>query len=268
MPSTLLKDRPISTNILNTLIKEDTFSDPITLPDDLIYPSEDGKPMAESDFQRDSLTYAIDSLKWHFDSQDRVYVTGNLLIYYEEGNTAKSVAPDVYVVFDVPKHPRQTYKIWEEGKGPDVVLEILSPTTWKKDVQDNLLLYRDLGVKEYFLYDPLNRVIQPALQGHWLDDEGHYQPLGVETLPDGGLKLDSHLLGLALHVNQAGRFRLFNPQTGEYLYTYKERTQAHLLAEADRLAEAQARRQAEAAQQAMARKLQEAEEKLKQAGLL
>ncbi len=131
------------------------------------------------------LTYAIDSLKWHFDSQDNVYVTGDLLIYYEEGNSSKSVAPNVYVVFDVPKYPRQTYNIWEEGKGPDVVIEILSDTTWKKDVEDKPRLYRDLGVKEYFLYDPQNKLIQPALQGKWLNDEGQYQPMQVDTLPGG-----------------------------------------------------------------------------------
>lgn len=55
----------------------------------------------------------------------------------------------MYVVFDVPKHPRHTYRVWEEGKGPDVVLEILSPTTWQKGVQDNPSLDRDLGVREY-----------------------------------------------------------------------------------------------------------------------
>ncbi len=280
----------------------DDFVPAHILPDDILYPSEDGKPMAASDFQRDPLTYAIDSLKWHFSAQDQVYVTGDLLIYYEKG-TSKSVAPDVYVVFDVPKHPRHTYRVWEEGKGPDVVLEILSPTTWQKDVQDNPSLYRDLGVREYFLYDPLDKFIQPALQGYWLDEQKQYQPMRVESLPDGGLKLASHLLGLELQADQTGQFRLFNPQTGKYLSTYNEaieerlaeaqarqqaeiaqqqaeaerlaetqaRQQAEIAqqqAEAERLAEAQARQQAEIAQQEMAQKLREAEEKLKQAGLL
>ncbi len=288
MPATLFKEPPFSAPLCKEPISLPHRLTNDSLSDDILYPSEDGNPMAASDFQRDPLTYAIDSLKWHFAAQDQVYVTGDLLIYYEKG-TSKSVAPDVYVVFDVPKHRRQTYRVWEEGKGPDVVLEILSPTTWQKDVKENPPIYRHLGVKEYFLYDPLDKFIQPALQGYWLDERGQYQPMRADSLPDGGLKLTSQHLGLEVQVDQTGRLRLFNPQTGEYLSTYEESNQARQQAEAaqeraeaERLAEAQARQQAEAAQeraeaeqraaeiaqQEMARKLREAEEKLKQAGLM
>ncbi len=45
-----------------------------------------------------------------------VYVGGNLPIYYEEGDPAKSVAPDVFVVFGIAKRQRRIYKLWEAGK--------------------------------------------------------------------------------------------------------------------------------------------------------
>ncbi len=250
MPEILISDTPIKEKINHTEITED-----------IEYPCSDGKPMADNDIQRETMIYAIDGLKWHFRHQATVYVSGDLLIYYEEGNPKKSIAPDVFVAFDVPKQRRYTYKLWEEGKGPDVVIEVLSPQTWRKDVTRNPPIYRRLGVKEYFLYDPLAEFIQPALQGYWLDDTGEYQPLRVDSLPEGGLKLDSHLLGLELHVDPAGRLRLFNPRTGAYLSTYEEEAQARQEAEAQRHAEAQARQELE-------QKLQEAEAKLRQAGLL
>ena len=56
-----------------------------------------------------------------------MYVSGDLLIYYEEGNPRVAVAPDVFVVFGVEDRMRMSYKVWEEGKGPDFVLEVASP---------------------------------------------------------------------------------------------------------------------------------------------
>ena len=66
------------------------------------YPSEDGQPMAESDFQREPLTYAVEALGAYFQQRADVYVSGNLFIYYEEGNSEAVVAPDVFVVFGAP----------------------------------------------------------------------------------------------------------------------------------------------------------------------
>ncbi len=103
------------------------------VPEPVSYPDSDGEPMAESDHQRDYLTYLVEALKQHFQDQPQVYVSGNLLIYYEEGHPELSVAPDVFVVLEVPKHTRDIYKVWEEGKAPDVVIEITSRTTQQKD---------------------------------------------------------------------------------------------------------------------------------------
>ena len=63
----------------------------------IVYPESDGKPMAETDVHRDLMVDSIQMLQHHF-RDEPVYVSGNLLIYYEEGNIRKSVSPDVFVV--------------------------------------------------------------------------------------------------------------------------------------------------------------------------
>ena len=72
------------------------------------YPSSDGQPMAETDHQRTPLTYAVEALRHHFRDRPDVYVSGNLFIYYEEGNPHAVVAPDVFVVLGADRADRST----------------------------------------------------------------------------------------------------------------------------------------------------------------
>lgn len=98
------------------------------------YPSSDGKPMAESDITRDYITYSVEALKLYFQGRSDVYVSANSFVYYEEGNKAAVVAPDVYAVFGVRKRKRDNYKVWQEGGiTPQFVLEITSATTQDVD---------------------------------------------------------------------------------------------------------------------------------------
>lgn len=89
------------------------------------YPSGDGKPMAETQLHLLQMIDIILLLTDYFAARPNVYVCGNLLLYYEEGNPRKHVAPDVLVALGVPKEPlRDCYLVWKEGKAPDFVLEI------------------------------------------------------------------------------------------------------------------------------------------------
>src|SRR5215831_8651264 len=97
------------------------------------YPDTDGLPMAESDFQRKPLTYGVEALDIYFQDRPDVYVSGNLFIYYEEGNPQASIAPDVFVVFGASKRDRASYLLWNEPKAPDFVLEITSRHTRRED---------------------------------------------------------------------------------------------------------------------------------------
>ena len=92
----------------------------------IYYPDTDGKPMAVSDFHRWILTRTLQTLDAHFEQQPEVYVSGDILMYYVEGDPRKSVSPDVLVSFGLGKKERLTYLVWEEGKPPDFVMEFSS----------------------------------------------------------------------------------------------------------------------------------------------
>jgi Uma2 family endonuclease len=120
------------------------------------YPTGDGKPMAETDIHRNVMIDLLQTLGNHFKADPNVYVSGNLLLFYEEGNPRKYVAPDVFVVRGIPKFPlRDHYLCWKEGKSPDVIIEVTSKKSRREDQKIKWVLYRDvLKVPEYFQFDP------------------------------------------------------------------------------------------------------------------
>ena len=209
------------------------MSSSLAAPVAVEYPDSDGKPLAESDFQLDDLTYARDRLRIYYHDQcrrDDVYVAGNLLIYYEEGNRYAAVAPDIFVVLGVPSHKRRSYRVWEEGKVPDFVLEITSHSTWEEDQGYKRELYRRLGVTEYWQYDPTGDYLEPVLQGLELA-AGAYVPIAAGATAVGLPALESRVLGLELHATDDG-LRFHDPVTEQYLPTSAEDTAARAAAEA------------------------------------
>jgi len=217
----------------------------------VIYPESDGEPMAETDMHRKLMTNIIEMLENHFRSRPDAYVSGNLLLYYEEDNPKKSVAPDVFVVMGVEKKGRRTYFLWEEGKGPDFVLELVSKKTYKRDLGEKKDLYASvLGVKEYYLFDPDGMYLQPSLQGYQLVGDT-YRP--IQPFDE---RLPSDVLGLELE-DVAGELRLYNPSTGRWLLKPAEESEARKQAEAKAQQEFLARQRAETrTNQAEARAIQ------------
>jgi Uma2 family endonuclease len=221
------------------------------------YPDTDGLPMAESDFQRKPLTYAVEALDIYFQDRPDVYVSGNLFLYYREGDPRAVVAPDVFVVFGAVKRDRPSYKLWEEPKAPDFVLEITSKSTRSEDQESKPQTYAQLGVREYVQYDPTGDYLQPPLQGLRLV-AGTYEPLPVTERPEGRLVLYSAVLELELHVED-GQLHFYAAETGQKLLTHREAEQARLQAEQGHVQAEQARLQAEQARlQAEERASQEA----------
>jgi Uma2 family endonuclease len=207
--------------------------------------------MAESDFQRKPLTYAVEALDLFFRERSDVYVSGNLFIYYEKGNPEAVVAPDVFVVIGVPKRDRPSYFVWQEGKAPDFVIEITSRATRWEDQGTKRALYAHLQVREYFQYDPTGDYLRPALHGFRLAG-GEYAPILPRADTAGVLTLPSQALGLELQL-QDGGLRFHDPIAGRPLPNYEEAELARRAAElARRAAEARvqdetvARRAAEA----------------------
>ena len=188
-----------------------TSSPATAVEPDIYYPDSDGMPMAETPWHREIMTEAIEVVDDHFADDPRVYVSGNLLLYYERGNRRRHVSPDVFVVRGVEKRLRENYLLWEEGKAPQVVIELTSSSTRAEDQRTKRRLYQDtLKVREYFLFDPHGDYLDPPLQGYRLR-QGVYQPIR----PRQG-RLPSQELGL--HLERDGNtLRLWNPQTGAWL---------------------------------------------------
>jgi Uma2 family endonuclease len=228
---------------------------------EITYPTTDGKPMAETDLHRDDMVDTIYTLQDYFADRPRVYVSGNLLLFYEEGNRRKHVAPDVLVAFNVPKlPPREYYLVWEEGKAPDFIVEITSKTTRREDQTKKRVIYRDvLKVPEYVLFDPTGDYLDPPLQG-FRRVEGDYVP--IELVAG---RLPSQVLGL--HLERDGeRLRLFDPATGLRLPTrLEEREAAKRQAEEERRRAEEERRRAEAADRRAEEERRRAEEERRRA---
>jgi len=180
------------------------------------YPESDGKPMAETPVHRKMLNDTIESLIDFFRHLPNVYVSGNMMMYYAEGDPSASVAPDVFVVKGVGKEDRRTYKLWEEKRAPCVVFEFTSRSTRLEDAGNKKALYAMMGVREYFVCDPLNEYLEPPLQGYVLE-RGEY----VKMSPEKNGSLTSHELGLKMTLEDQ-TLRLIDVKTGEKLLTPAE----------------------------------------------
>ena len=217
---------------------------------EVTYPCSDGRPVGETPVHRDNLLLTIDVLRRWFASDPKVYVSGNMFLYYVEGDKRKHVSPDVFVVRGIPKDkPRKYYLLWEERRGPDLVIEFTSESTRDEDMEQKLELYRDvLKVPEYFLFDPYREYVDGQLKGYRLRD-GEYEPVA----PVAG-RLPSEVLGLRLETD-GEELRLYDPKTRRRLPTSEENAvAANVKAEAEgrraaaerkRADEQQARAQAE-----------------------
>ena len=113
------------------------------------------------------------------------------------------------------------YAIDQQGKAPDFVLEVASPTTGRTDYTDKRRDYERYGVGEYWRFDPSGgEYHDAALAGDRLVD-GAYQPIDIEELDDGRLRGYSEALGLYVCWEE-GMLRFFDPLTNSYLRSHQE----------------------------------------------
>ena len=162
----------------------------------IFYPEEDGEPMAVSDLHRLILMRTLQVLDEYFKQDPGAYVSGDILMYYVEGDPRKSISPDVLVAFGLGKKPRGNYLVWVEGKVPDFVMEFSSKNTYRNDLGRKMELYAALGIQDYFLCDIEGLYLPSPLMGFTLVD-GVYVPISADV--DGGLH--SAALNLDFHVN-------------------------------------------------------------------
>ena len=121
----------------------------------VVYPSSDGKRMAENTVQYRWIVTVKAGLDALFDHDPTVFVAGDNLIYPVEGDNKTRTAPDVYVAFGRPKGDRGSYQVWVEGGiFPQVVWEILSPGNRRGEMADKRAFYEEYGAEEYVVIDP------------------------------------------------------------------------------------------------------------------
>lgn len=206
----------------------------------VFYPESDGQPMGETDYHINVLIYLREALQDYFRDEPQIYIGSDMFIYYEEGNPAAVVAPDVFVVPGVSAHYRRIYKLWEEGRPPAVIFEITSKSSRLDDLGSKRALYAMWGVSEYYLFDPEGDYLEPRLWAYRLEAD--------QPVPDYTRVMDSvihsPILGLDLFV-EGDLLRLRDPDTGEKLLSSQEARAARRAEAEARRAEAEARRAAE-----------------------
>jgi Uma2 family endonuclease len=154
---------------------------------DLDLPYENGEPL-ESDRHVVQMHLCINLLKYTWRDRSDFFVGGNMLIYYSldqaeqvvaelEGAAPKRVAyrgPDFFVVLDVERYrERKSWVVWQEGgRYPNVIVELLSPSTAETDLTVKKELYgRVFRTPEYFVWDPFD----PGAFTGWRNPNGGYR---------------------------------------------------------------------------------------------
>ncbi|HWP49657.1 MAG TPA: Uma2 family endonuclease [Candidatus Limnocylindrales bacterium] len=237
----------------------------VTLEEVEIPPTEDELPYSDGipmESERHVLQMYLLILPLRQFWRDReFFVGGNMFIYFslKQLRHQDFRGPDVFVVLDVPKRERKSWVVWQEGKGPDVVIELLSESTAGIDKGEKKRVYQDqLKVTEYFWYDPFTGELAGfQLQG------GIYVP--IEPDVEGGLV--SKRLGLKL-VKWAGKYAgvdavwlRWATREGELLPTEEELAeQERQRAEQERQRAEQEKRRAEQAEQLARQQKQRADE--------
>ncbi|MDE0621432.1 MAG: Uma2 family endonuclease [Bryobacterales bacterium] len=183
-------------------------------PEDIEYP--EGHWIAQSVAHGVAVRQAAAALDLHFAERENVLVAMELVVYYQRGQAAAKLQPDVQVVLGVPRAvKRGSYKVWEEGKAPDFVLEVASPSTTHNDAQHKAREYARIGVREYWRLDPDGALMSSPLEGYVASGDRYGL---VEPVAGAGRHLWSEVLGLDLRSErQAGATVLVfgDPATGE-----------------------------------------------------
>ncbi|MGI8789112.1 MAG: Uma2 family endonuclease [Pyrinomonadaceae bacterium] len=192
-----------------------TSNSPTVYPETIVeeevyYPVEIEGEMGETAFH-----YLLNSELFHllrafFMSRSDMTVAANLMVYFQERNPKKWLAPDVLVCFGVENRLRRTFKTWEEGVFPQVVFEIASDSTFENDLGGKRLDYARLGVEEYYLLDP-ERIYLPSPLMAFRRDDGRLLSANVENK-----RVLSPLLNLEI-VDTGKSFRLFDPTAQKFL---------------------------------------------------
>ena len=156
--------------------------------------------------------------------------------------------PDLLFVRDGNRElmeEQRGYAIDRQGKAPDFVLEVASPTTGRVNYTDKRLDYERFGVAEYWRFDPSGEEYHDAAFAGDLLFDGVYEPIAIEALSEGHLRGYSDALGLYV-CWEDGMLRFFDSGAESYLDTHEEERAGRLTAQARAREEEAARMAAQA----------------------
>ena len=170
----------------------------------------------------------------HLGNQATTLVTGDRRVLASiDDNLARARRPDLLIALHVSPEvfrARGAYIISEQGKPPDFVMEVASKSTADVDTGPKRDEYAALGIPEYWRFDETGEYHKTKLAGDRLV-EGHYEPVTIDTLPDGRLRGYSIVLNLILEWHN-GQLNWLDPNTKEHIPTFQQEREARLQAEA------------------------------------
>ena len=185
---------------------------------DVIFPPSDlysDEPPVETELHLRQIILLLQCLEWLWKDRTDFCAAGNLTVYYSPNQKKNEDlrGPDFFVVLGTERKTRKSWVVWDEdGKYPNVIIEILSPTTANTDRVTKKELYQNtFRTPDYFWFDPYTLEFAGF---HLIDNK--YQPLE----PNEKGYLWSEQLGLYLGVHD-GLLRYFTSQ-GELVPTPEE----------------------------------------------
>ncbi len=141
-------------------------------------PYDDGEPL-ETNRHRIAMNVLIDSLHQAYQGRNDYFAGGNMFVYYssEQIKNNDFRGPDFFAVLNIDgNQERRSWIVWEEqGRYPDVIVELLSDSTASQDRGEKKKIYeKTFKTQDYFVYDPFN---DQSLQGWRLSANARYEPL-------------------------------------------------------------------------------------------
>lgn len=236
------------------------------------YPYSDGRILMEADPHANAIVAMRNQLQAYFKGLPDIYVAGSMAVYYRQGDKEAVVAPDLFVALGVERKDRRSYKIWEEaGVVPAFVVEVASPSTARRDATSKQSTYEQIGVREYWQFDPDRTRIPHGLVG-WRLKGGQYERVRAMRQAGGTRGYRSLVLDLGLR-SEGPLLRFWDLRSGQDLKTHLETDSALDISErrvddAERRAEAEAaaRRDAERERDEANRRILELEARLRDSG--
>jgi Uma2 family endonuclease len=210
---------------------------PPSVDDQEYYPLHEEDDVPETPDHESAVRYARNALAARFPDW---FITGNVCVYWERGNTRDYRAPDLLVVTEPLSEPvTRVYQLWKQ---PPIafVLEVGSRSTFRKDVGPKVDLYQEKIKATEYCHIDLDRKTKQL----WRLEAGAYVP--VE--PEANGRLRSRELELEFDLDAEGFLRIYT-LGGEMLLTHEETSQRLEEAEEQRRA-AEQRAAEEAARRA------------------